>query len=892
MLNTLYTIVIYPITGVIEFIFALSLKIFKNPGVSVLAISAGISVLCLPLYAVAESRQAHERSLQKRFKPKLDRIKAVFSGDERYLITAAFYRQNRYHPVYALRSSFGLLIQIPFFMAAYAYLSGSEALRGASFAFIADLGAPDGLLRIAGLRVNALPLIMTAVNAAASAVYARGLPRREKFQLYGMAALFLVLLYASPAALVLYWTANNVFSLVKNVYYQITWRHKKRAAAAAFAALCLALAVYVLAVYRGDIGLRRLLAAGFAAAAAAAALAPLLLRRLRARPALPRPAAGRSVFAAFALSFAALWAAAGLFAPSTLIASSPLEFAFIDGHASPLPFILNTALQAFGLFVFWPVCLYALFPPAARRYFAAAGLALLAAALVNLFAFPGGYGLISVQLVYDNGVSHSLSAIAVNLLALALPASAAAIAALRGRLKLPAAAALLCLCAFAGVSAANALSIERAVRAAGAFRTAGAEPAASVEPIFPLSQNGRNTVVIMLDRAASVFIPYIFAEDASLGDAYSGFVYYPNTVSFNGYTMMGAPPVFGGYEYTPREINARAGVPLVEKHNEALLLLPRLFAEAGYAVTVTDPPYPNYSARDDLRIYDAYPAVNALVTDGVYTRTWIREHGVAFPTASGILRRSLLWYGLFKTAPLAFRQGLYLQGDWCSPVSAQKTALTLNGYAVLDYLPSLTAVSPGSADTALIMVNNTTHETSFLQAPDYRPALAVTDYGSGPFSREMAYHINAAAVKRLADWFAFLKAAGVYDNTRIILVSDHGPEPNFVVKTALPFNVDQFNPLLMVKDFAASGPLRTDRAFMSNADVPALALAGQLDGAVNPFTGNPIDTRLKNAPLYIAVSGGIHLEDPAQDRFALDPKKDWYVHTSIFDEGNWERAER
>ena len=31
-----------------------------------------------------------------------------------------------------------------------------------------------------------------------------------------MALIFLVLLYSSPAGLVLYWTMNNVFSLVKS----------------------------------------------------------------------------------------------------------------------------------------------------------------------------------------------------------------------------------------------------------------------------------------------------------------------------------------------------------------------------------------------------------------------------------------------------------------------------------------------------------------------------------------------------------------------------------------------------------------------------------------------------------------------------------------------------
>ena len=36
------------------------------------------------------------------------------------------------------------------------------------------------------------------------------------------------------------------------------------------------------------------------------------------------------------------------------------------------------------------------------------------------------------------------------------------------------------------------------------------------------------------------------------------------------------------------------------------------------------------------------------------------------------------------------------------------------------------------------------------------------------------YHANAAALLRLGEWFDWMREQGVYDNTRIIIVSDHG----------------------------------------------------------------------------------------------------------------------
>ncbi len=62
---------------------------------------------------------------------------------------------------------------------------------------------------------------MTIINIGSGIIYTKGFPLRDKLQLYGMAGLFLVLLYNSPAGLVYYWILNNIFSLVKNLFYKL-----------------------------------------------------------------------------------------------------------------------------------------------------------------------------------------------------------------------------------------------------------------------------------------------------------------------------------------------------------------------------------------------------------------------------------------------------------------------------------------------------------------------------------------------------------------------------------------------------------------------------------------------------------------------------------------------
>jgi hypothetical protein len=573
-----------------------------------------------------------------------------------------------------------------------------------------------------------------------------------------------------------------------------------------------------------------------------------------------------------------------------LVASSPQEFSYIDNN-TPLFFIFNTFTQAVGFFIFWPLCLFFLF--SVKKTFAMAGSILCFIVLCDVFIFPGNYGLITLDMVFERGVGHPFSEILPNFAILCVITCAIAFLFSRGSVKMLPPLIALCCAALLVLSIKNNVYIHTEYQKTRAFHP-DTKAEVSMEPIFHFSKTGKKTVVLMLDRAMSSFFPFILEELPELKDRYSGFVYYPNTLSFSGYTRLGAPPIFGGYEYIPAELNKRDTVPVVKKHNEALLLMPVIFSRAGYQVTVTDPPYPNYSYKEDLRLYDPYPEIKARITDAEYTDIWLKEHAMVLPSQSDVLKRNMLWYSILKIVPLFMREGIYQQGGWFSSFSGHKLTNTLNGYSVLDFLPRLTDFQTEKENTALIMVNNTTHDPSLMQAPEYRPVLNVTNHGTSPYAKESEYHGNAAALLRLAEWFSFLKQEKVYDNTRIIIVADHGAQKNYVslMSPGFPVNIDNFNPLLLVKDFHASGGIKTDNTFMTNADVPFLAFRGQIENPVNPFTGREISADLKNKPLYVACSGGVHLEDPEAGSIILDPEKDYYVYDNIFDPANWEKASR
>jgi YidC/Oxa1 family membrane protein insertase len=186
-------------------------------GQAVLLLSLVVNIVLLPFYLLAESWQEAERAIQRRMAAKKSEIRAVYKGRERDMLLRALYRLHGYSPFMALRTSAGLLIQIPFFFAAFHLLNNTPVFAGQAFCGIRDLSLPDGLISFGSLSFNLLPLVMTGVNLLSAAIYAADLSRGERLRLYALAAVFLLLLYTSSAALLVYWTCNNIFSTGKNL---------------------------------------------------------------------------------------------------------------------------------------------------------------------------------------------------------------------------------------------------------------------------------------------------------------------------------------------------------------------------------------------------------------------------------------------------------------------------------------------------------------------------------------------------------------------------------------------------------------------------------------------------------------------------------------------------
>ncbi len=900
-LTILETLFLGPLKLIFELIFVAASNIVGHPGYAIIFLSLAMNFLVLPLYRRADAMQEKARDIEAKLHDGVAHIKKTFSGDERMMILQTYYRQNNYKPTDALNGSVSLLLEIPFFMAAYQFLSNLTVLDGVAFGPIANLGNPDGLLVVGGVAINVLPILMTLINVISSAIYLRGFPLKTKIQLYAIAAFFLVFLYESPACLVFYWTLNNVFSLCKNVFYKL--KNPKKALCIFASLVGFALLAYGLFFFDKEF----LRDKGYAIGAGLLLQIPVILYFIlfndpKATANQPKKVADPIVPNRKLFIFGGLLLTLfiGVLIPSNIIVASPQEFVDVTYYYNPLWYIVSSVCLSAGTFLVWMGVFYWLASPKGKVIFERVIWILSGVMLVNYMFFGTDLGILSSALKYENGIDFSVEEQIINIWVIVAVIAALYLVIKKWGKAVPT-ILMVAAVSLGAMSAVNVFAINKSIKEISVEQ-------AEKTPHFQLSKDGKNVIVFMLDRGMASYVPYIFNEDPKLQEQFAGFTFYKNTISFGRSTNLASPALLGGYEYTPVELNKRGDESLASKQNEALKVMPVLFSENGYDVTVCDPLYANYQWIPDLSIYDDYPNINSFITNGQFSDK--KEKQKIIDNS----HRNFFCFGLLKSMPLSLQNVLYNDGNYNQVGSTSQktegiyTAVGYNPdfhgpYNVLLNLDTMTKVTGENKDTFLFISNETAHEPMLLQTPDYVPSYHVdnTQYEKENVDRFTLngvtlkmnkayglghYHVNMAALKQLGAWFDYLRAQGVYDNTKIILVADHG-QHLFQIDELVKNGTDlcSFYPMLMVKDFNST-EYTVSNEFMTNADVPTIAFDGLIENPVNPFTGKPINNDEKYAhDQFIILSGVWDVNKNNGNTFL--PSKWASVSENFWDKSKW-----
>jgi len=991
-----YNLFIFPIETVIRVVLENIYTVSGNYGLSLIGVSAVVSLGVLPLYHIAEKWQDTERDIQKKLKPKIDEFKTVFSGGELYAYIHTLYRQNNYHPVYALRSTLGVLIQIPFFIAAYHLLSNYSALNGKSFLFFSNLGSPDQLFKIGSASINLLPFIMTSVNIVSTFIYGKKISFKENIQLYAITLFFLVVLYNSPSGLLIYWTFNNIFSLIKNIIYRIFDKknysgignkHDERFTVLnrfqkklwvylennynqykpgawikitfifisaligvlyflflnhgiqkiEFLLLLISVIYFILNIdqflslyiktgsdkiykyitllYFLTIAIIGISAVQFALGikgfhAKKISLHLNILAYFFVYAANILTGLGRRFRHFFIINLtkkeslisyvAGLWIMGFLFfltIPFGLLSAST-----IHDFEESLTFFLQNFLLFFLSFIIIGLAIYHFIP---QRFKQKSGIIILICSLLfllNVFIFTGNYGNLH-QFQFLKKFHVSTLSIILNLMAslsivilILYIISKSKIRVIHSFMMIISVSLLIMLILDAYIytkreSHAGNMSFDN----------------------IKLSRNGKNVIIIMHDRFIGSYLKEIFEFKPELKKNLDGFTWYPKNVSPSSTTIGGVSAILGGYDYAIQNFNTiRTDVPFAEKLNETARILPYNFSKLGYYTQIIDPDvFYNFNNKKNIE------STSITSLKGKFTERWLREKNVTALNDNSVDR--IMRFSLFRISFPFLRTYIYDKGNWHYSIQLKQDPASgyyymrqlvagmrkalVDHWTTLYYLPEITEIKDDSKGSFVFFHEQTTHEPWAMNG-NFEPQLdnGIINYSYDIYKKlgsnilgVMHFYTDVSALMQLSKWIEWMKKNGVYDNTRIILVSDHGMGklhyPMFnSQKIPGTTNPDWgrggvFQTLLMVKDFNSHGFVKENSTPMTVCDVPYLATKNIMT-AVNPYSGKEIK-EVNNKYPFECYSIHAQLEKMGDYKY-------WYYaryrinNSEIFDINNWE----
>jgi len=193
-------------------------------GLVIVLITVLIKILFWPLTTMSTRSMKRMQELA----PQLKELQAKYKDDMQKLSQKQWelYKKNKVNP---MSGCLPMLVQMPVFIGFFMMIRSAIELRGAHFLWVADLAKPDTLFMIPGitfipfistpegLPFNLLPLLMGASMLWQShlAPQAPGMDPVQQKMMRWLPAIFILFLYNYSAGLALYWTTNNLLTVLQ-----------------------------------------------------------------------------------------------------------------------------------------------------------------------------------------------------------------------------------------------------------------------------------------------------------------------------------------------------------------------------------------------------------------------------------------------------------------------------------------------------------------------------------------------------------------------------------------------------------------------------------------------------------------------------------------------------
>ena len=179
--------------------------------------AASIIVLTLLIKSAlwpVQNKATKEMRKMSSLSPKMTEMREKYKDNPQKLNeeTMKLYREYGVNP---FSGCLPMLIQIPIFFGFYAMLGTAIELRNSSFFWVTDLSQPDTIAHLLGFPINVLPILMAGTMVWQMVITPKTGDAMQQRMFYFMPIIFLVFCYNYASGLALYWTTQNLFSIVQ-----------------------------------------------------------------------------------------------------------------------------------------------------------------------------------------------------------------------------------------------------------------------------------------------------------------------------------------------------------------------------------------------------------------------------------------------------------------------------------------------------------------------------------------------------------------------------------------------------------------------------------------------------------------------------------------------------
>ncbi len=413
------------------------------------------------------------------------------------------------------------------------------------------------------------------------------------------------------------------------------------------------------------------------------------------------------------------------------------------------------------------------------------------------------------------------------------------------------------------------------LQAAGAIQLQWTKPASRIDgsdtlpPELPIVSSQGNVFHLVLDGFQASIFESLLERENRLGADLPGFTFFRDSTTSSPVTYLSIPASLTGVPY-------RFDTTISHYHEQALngQNIYSELAEKGYSIDIATPVWWN-PPRSFYSSYFRVPAPYSFGSEA--TRTSVAK---------------LLDVSLFRQTPHFLKPLVYRSGNWWLSSLLNGAGTQFEHFAHNSFLLDLT-------DQLTVIDGSPRYKFIHLVTPH---APLVTREDCSFIGHEVEYTFENTAAQSLCtlenslNFVRRLMELGVYDESLILIHSDHGGGVGFDLKTSDGNTVDSSKaldrlwgnplPLLLIKPPYAQGRLHISDTWAELSDIPATIL--DLLGLEPNFPGTRLfaEGSSKNRSRYF-YNSLIHRNDAAaKDRF--DQFTEYEIRGSVYDLTAWD----